>query len=276
MEALLKKGTFLLFLLITVGISAQLSVKRLNDPSIVAQHKRMTFERWGDWRPYPKYFLGIQTNFAYATVWGMWAPSRNRDYKNGPDIRPLKPTGEQNLRFAQLKFQEQEAEKIKAASDTIHKRSVQDFAHWTSATVDADPLWLLYYKRMLKPIIEFPDHPQNFMEWRLKDQQTYETLNTTGTITRLQEELDLIKEKYSMSRSMDMPRGKRFLMYHETLIKWRKFVQELRKYNNKTTLLLDYKNILKNHLSTALPNGWTPASDKQIVHSTMQQYKHRF
>ena len=276
MEQLFKKGAFFLLLFITVGASAQLSVKRLNDPSIVAQHKRMTFERWGDWRPYPKYFLGIQTNFAYATVWGIWAPSRNRDYKDGPDIRPLKPTGEQNLRFAQLKFQEEEAKKIKAASDTIHKRSVQDFAHWTSATVDADPLWLLYYKRMLKPITEFPDHPQNFLEWRLKDQQTFETLNTTGTITRLQEELDLIKEKYSMSKSMDMPRGKRFIMYHETLIKWRKFVQELRKYNNKTTLLLDYKNILKNHLSTALPNQWTPASDKQIVHSTMQQYKHRF
>ena len=210
MEQLFKKGAFFLLLFITVEASAQLSVKRLNDPSIVAQHKRMTFERWGDWRPYPKYFLGIQTNFAYATVWGMWAPSRNRDYKDGPDIRPLKPTGEQNLRFAQLKFQEEEAKKIKAASDTIYKRSVQDFAHWTSATVDADPLWLLYYKRMLKPITQFPDTPQNFIEWRLKDQQTYETLSTTGTIKRLQEELDLIKEKYSMSRSMDMPRGKRF------------------------------------------------------------------
>ena len=276
MEQLFKKGAFFLLLFITVGASAQFSVKRLNDPSIVAQHKRMTFERWGDWRPYPKYFLGIQTNFAYATVWGMWAPSRNRDYKDGPDIRPLKPTGEQNLRFAQLKFQEEEAKKIKAASDTIYKRSVQDFAHWTSATVDADPLWLLYYKRMLKPITEFPDTPQNFLEWRLKDQQTYETLSTTGTIKRLQEELDLIKEKYSMSRSMDMPRGKRFLMYHETLIKWRKFVQELRKHNNKTTLLLDYKNILKNHLSTALPNAWTPASDQQIVQNMMNHYKHKY
>lgn len=276
METLFKKLSFFKFLLVTVSVFGQISVKRLNDPSIVAQHKRMTFESWGDWRPYPKYLLGIQTNFAYATVWGMWAPSINRDYKDGDDIRPLKPTGVQNQRYAQLKYEEEEAKKIKAASDTIYKRSVQDFAHWTSATVDADPLWLLYYKRMLKPITEFPDTPQSFIEWRLKDQQTYETLNTTGTLKRLQEELDMIKEKYSMSRSMDMPRGKRFIMYHETLIRWRKFVQELRKYNNKTTLLLDYKNILKNHLSTALPSGWTPASDKQIVQNTMQQYKHRY
>ncbi len=275
MKNIVKKGNFFLLLLIATSTFGQ-SIKRLNDPSIVAQHKRMTFESWGDWRPYPKYFLGIQTNFAYATVWGMWAPSINRAYKNGEDIRPLKPNGEQNLRLAQLKLQEEEAKKIKATSDTIYKRSVQDFAHWTSATVDADPLWLLYYKRMLKPITEFPNTPQNFIEWRLKDQQTYETLNTTGTLKRLQEELDLIKEKYAMSRSMDMPRGKRFIMYHETLIKWRVFVQELKKYNNKTTVLLDYKNIFKNHLSTALPTGWTPTSDKQIVQSTMQQYKHRF
>ena len=275
MKNIVKKGKFFLLLFIATSAYGQ-SIKKLNDPSIVAQHKRMTYESWGDWRPYPKYFLGIQTNFAYATVWGMWAPSINRDYKNGEDIRPLKPNGEQNLRLAQLKLQENEAKKIKATSDTIYKRSVQDFAHWTSATVDADPLWLLYYKRMLKPITEFPNTPQNFIEWRLKDQQTYETLNTTGTLKRWQEELDLIKEKYAMSRSMDMPRGKRFIMYHETLIKWRNFVQELKKYNDRITLLLDYKNILKNHLSTALPNQWTPASDKQIVHNTMQQYKHRF
>ncbi|WP_407532357.1 hypothetical protein [Elizabethkingia miricola] len=276
MEHLFRKLISLPFLLIAAGVFAQLSVKRLNDPAIVAQHKRMVFESWGDWRPYPKYFLGIQTNFAYATVWGMWAPKINRDYKDGDDIRPLKPTGVQNQRFAQLKYEEEEAKKIKAASDTIYKRSVQDFAHWTSATVAADPLWLLYYKRMLKPITEFPDAPQSFMDWRLKDQQTYEMLNATGTLKRLQEELDLIKEKYAMSRSMDMPRGKRFLMYHDTLLRWRRFVQELRKHNNKTTLLLDYKNILKNHLSTSLPAQWTPASDKQIIQRTMQQYKHRY
>ena len=276
MKNVFKKGSLILFVLTITEVFGQISVKRLNDPAIVAQHKRMTFESWGDWRPYPKYFLGIQTNFAYATVWGMWAPKVNRDYKDGEDIRPLKPTGEQNLRLAQLKFQEEQAKKIKAASDTIYKRSVQDFAHWTSATVDVDPLWLLYYKRMLKPITEFPDAPQNFIDWQLKDQLTYDTLNSTGTLTRLQEELDLIKDKYSMSRSMDMPRGKRFVMYHETLIRWRKFVQELRRHNQKTRLLLEYKNIVNNHVSTTLPTQWSPDSDKNIVDGVMQQYKHKY
>lgn len=276
MENLFKKIRLLAFLLLTVTMSGQVSVKRLNDPAIVAQHKRMTFERWGDWRPYPKYLLGIQTNVAYATVWGMWAPKINRNYKKGDDIRPLKPTGVQNQRFAELKFQEEEAKKIKAASDTIYKRSVQDFAHWTSTTVEADPLWLLYYKRMLKPITEFPDTPQNFIQWHLKDYTTYKILKTTGTLKRFQEELDLIKEKYEMSRSMDMPRGKRFIMYHETLIRWRKFLQELKRHSNKTSLLLDYRMLLRNHSSTALPQGFTPQTDRQIIHNKMQQYKHRY
>ena len=73
-----KNKLILLTLLMSLFVNGQ-TVKKLNDPSIVAHHKRMTFESWGDWRPYPKYVLGIQTNFAYATVWGNWAPSRNRD-----------------------------------------------------------------------------------------------------------------------------------------------------------------------------------------------------
>ena len=83
-----KLNICLLITLLSAIVNAQ-TVNKLNDPSIVAQHKRMTYERWGDWRPYPKYFLGIQTNFAYATVWGMWAPKRNREYKRGEDILSL-------------------------------------------------------------------------------------------------------------------------------------------------------------------------------------------
>ena len=104
--------------LFCISINAQ---NRLNDNAIVSQHKRMVFERWGDWRPYGKWFLGVQTNFAYATVWGMWSPKRNKDYKNGQDIRPLKPTGLEVQRLLELEVQKQEAEKIKAESDSIYK-----------------------------------------------------------------------------------------------------------------------------------------------------------
>lgn len=249
-------------------------VKKLNDPSIVAQHKRQVFESWGDFRPYPKYLFGVQTNFAYATVWGWLAPARNRDYKDGSDIRPLKPTGLEVQRLVELEVQRKEAEKIKIEVDTLYKRNLQDFAHWTSVTSDADPLWLLYYKRMLKPLKEFPENPQNFMEWQLKDHKTYQNMKAFGEIDYLKEQLVLLKDKYDNSRSLDMPRGKRFLMYHETLIAWRKFVKRIRAGDQKNTLYLNYKNLLTSLKSTGSPIP--PKNDKEIVQSIMTKYKNKF
>ena len=64
MKKLIRKIGMLQLILISMCVFGQFTVKRLYDPSIVAQHKRMVFQSWGDWRPYPKYLLGIQTNFA--------------------------------------------------------------------------------------------------------------------------------------------------------------------------------------------------------------------
>ncbi|HFI4796577.1 TPA: hypothetical protein ACGQK4_002296 [Elizabethkingia anophelis] len=260
------------FLLMAPALPAQ---NRLNDEAIVSQHKRQVFESWGDWRPYGKYFLGVQTNFAYSTVWGMLSPSRNRDYKDGEDIRPLKANGIEVQRLAQVELQRQEAEKIKINVDTLYKRNMQDLAHWTSLTVDADPLWLLYYKRMLSPLNNFPDNPQNYTDWRLKDDESYQTLLSIGVIKRLQENLDLLKDKYKISRTVDMPRGKRFLMYHETLIGWRKFLYELNGFNNKTNLVLDYKKMLDKFRNTNKEIA-LHRDDKEIVAGVMQDFKHRF
>lgn len=267
----------LIALIFSENLKAQFTVKRLNDPSIVAQQKRMVFEGWGDWRPYPKYLLGIQTNFAYATVWGMWAPSRNRDYKDGPDIRPLKPTGLETQRFGELELQRKEAERIKMETDTIHKRSVQDFAHWTSATVSADPLWLLYYNRMLKPLREFPDNPQNYLEWGFQKPEVYQTLLSTGGISLLKEKLDLLKDRYNISRTVDMPRGKRFLMYHENLIGWRKFSSEIRSHDLKGGLYMDYHKILQDiKITTNLFGTKNFKTDKEIAQEVMNHYKQKF
>ena len=264
-------------LFFSVQVFSQFTVKRLYDPSIVAQEKRMVFQSWGDWRPYPKYFLGIQTNFAYATVWGIWAPARNRDYKNGEDIRQLKANDLETQRYAMVELQKQEAEKIKKEADTIHKRSVQDFAHWSSATVSADPLWLLYYNRMLKPLREFPEEPGNAQDWGFQKDETYQTLLETGGIAILKERLDLLKDKYKISRTVDMPRGKRFLMYHETLIGWRKFISEIRGYDIKSGLYLDYFRLLQKLKNTAsLFSGKNFKTDREIAEEVMNHYKHQF
>lgn len=98
------------FLFITMGVFAQVSVKRLNDPAIVAQHKRMVLKAGETGDPIPNIFRD-SNQFCLRHGMGMWAPNINRDYKDGEDIRPLKPTGVQNQRFAQLKYEEEEAKK---------------------------------------------------------------------------------------------------------------------------------------------------------------------
>lgn len=265
-----KTTTYLLLFLSMHQWNAQ-TVKKLNDPSIVAQEKRAVFESWGDWRPYPKYVLGIQTNFAYATVWGIWSPSINQSYKNGADLRPLKADGNEVQRLAGLKLEESKAEQIKAESDTIYKRNIQDLAHWTSLTVDADPLWLLYYKTMLSPLKEFPDDPKTASDWGISDPEVFKIMEWSGQISRLKEQLDLLKEKYSMSRTMDMPRGKRFLMYHETLIGWRKLLGTIKNHDRKTSLLMTYHKKVQDIKET-----FRPQSDREIVADIMNTYKNQF
>ncbi|WP_143017706.1 hypothetical protein [Riemerella columbipharyngis] len=136
------------------------------------------------------------------------------------------------------KEQEKLAEKIKIRQDSIYKRKLQDFAYWTPLTVDADPLWLLYYKRMLKPLKEFPD---KLSDWNGFDEEGYKKLYSLGTITRLQENLDLLKNQYEISRTVSMPRGKRFILYHKTLIGWRKFLSNLDSEKKNASLMISYK-----------------------------------
>ncbi|MEC5395214.1 hypothetical protein [Bergeyella sp. RCAD1439] len=244
-----------------------LAQKRLYDPTIVAQEKRQVFESWGDWRPYPKYAFGIQTNFSYATVWGWMAPRRNRLYKQGADIRPLKVGGIETQRLVEVKIQESETEKIKVEIDSIYKRNIQDFAYWTPETVEADPLWILYYKRMLRPLQEFPSNPY---QWGIKNFDTYKMLLETGKIEQLQKTLDILKDKYRISRTVAMPRGKRFLLYHECLLGWRRFKNMLSEQSEKTTLVLEYENLFT---KKNLIKKETQKSDLEIVKGVIDDYK---
>lgn len=270
------KNKIIIPILLFVSVSqVSAQVKKLNDPAIVAQHRRMVYEGWGDWKPDPKYFLGVQTNFAYATVWGWLSPSKNQQYKNGPDIRPIGPTGLEVQRLALLEFERSEADKIKLEVDSLHSRNMADLAHYTSATVDADPLWLLYYKSMLSPLKNFPENPQTWMDWGLDNPKQMEMLMTSGGIEKLRERLDLLKDQYKNSRTHTMPRGKRFLMYHDTLLGWRAFSRALRRTRSKTTALQDIMIKLKMQ-GIVSPNQPTLRTDKEIAQNVMNQYKLKY
>lgn len=269
-----KKYLTIIFFTTSFIVSGQ-TVKRLNDPFIVAQEKRQVFEKWGDFSPHPKYnLLGIQTNVAYARAWGWMAHSRNRRYKNGPDIRPLRTGGEETIRMIKAQTMKRQAELSKVSIDSIYKRSLSDMAHWTSLTATADPLFLLYYKKMLEPLKQFPEEPKTHTQWGLKNDKIFQKMKSTGQIKVLQEELHILKETYKKAMTLDMPRGKRFLMYHKALIGWRKFSKTLSGAERSYLTAMEYEEKKRKKISTEMFTR--NQSDRDIIESIMQQFKNKF
>jgi hypothetical protein len=215
-------------------------VKQLTDRSIVAQEKRQVFQQWGDWRPKPNYnFFGVQTNVAYMMVWGWLAPSRNKSYKKGADIRPLGPTGLQNQRYVSTLVQQETSEQTIQQVDSIYKQATDEFLHYTKLTVPVDPLYLLYYKKMLEDLDEFNPDSNYYKDWNLANPEVYQNCLKYGLLNEIKRKIETLQEKYDMARTIDIARGKRILMYHECLLEWRKCKNYLSFLNSKEIIRID-------------------------------------
>lgn len=273
----MKYITLLLFL-IPLFLSAQ---RKINDPALLAQEKRQVFEQWGDWKPdpvYPKIFgvkVGPNINVPHSMAWGMLAPNRNRRYKNGEDIRPLKATGEENIRQGKAQIMKEQAKAIKKSVDSIYQRSLSDMAHWTSLTTSADPLYLLYYKKMLDPLKKFSENPKQ-SDWGIKNYTTYSKIKQTGQLKTLQEKLDILKDKYKKATTLDMPRGKRFLMYHETLIGWRELQRMIKDLENFNDNFFIYSRKINQFRFQKENHKSMKQTDKEIANQFIQQYKNQY
>lgn len=268
----------LLFSFLFVGkLEAQ---KRLNDPSIVNQQKRMVYESWGNFTPNPKYLLGVQTNFAYATVWGMWAPSRNRDYREGPDLRPLRLGGTESERLLSLQVQQRETELVAESVDSLQQQSLLELSYHTNLVQATEPLWQLYYKEKLDPILAYPESPLHYTDWNLKSEESFEALSKNGGLGPLSEEFALLKSKFQLARESVLPRGKRILLYHACLMDLRAFERNLQhkvilsEVHGRSSLLLS-KNKGFSAKSISLQFDGFSKSDKQIVTEVLNQWKNK-
>lgn len=253
----------LLFLMVgflqTVIINAQ-TVKSIKDPYIVSQEKRQVISKWGEWRPGPDYFLGINTNVHNHMVWGFLAPSRNRAYKRGQDIRPLSPTGLQNQRLGTTLMQQNATRATRDEVEDIESTTLDEYMHITALTTEADPLYLLYYKSMLKPLKEQEGISLEEKEYYLQKMgmslATIRKNDKYGLLNKLVIDIVILLDKYKMARTVDMPRGKRIIMYHECLIDWRKkeqyivYLERQTKMRESAMLKLDKLNSYKKNNAT--------------------------
>lgn len=272
MKGVYKKYLGMLFIMFIINtINAQ---EEIDDRAIVAHHKRMVFEKWGDFKPKAKRIFGINVNPHYTTVWGWAAPKRNKNYKKGPDIRPLKANGEENKRRLLQELQKKEANHIDKITDSLLQVSYQEYSQINSHLSDADPLYLIYYKKALEPISKYSSMPNDHYDWRLPSDKIFKELKDRGTIDRLDEELSIIKEDLKHAKTLPMERGKRLMLYHETLIKFRTWLERLEHFANATNRYLKTKD--SNYSNIKIEGENKNQTDKEIAESVLNKYKTNF
>lgn len=239
-----------MLLLISHNIIAQ---KNIRDKASEAQEKRQVYLEWGDWRPRPNRVLGVPTNPAYYTVW-QWSPT-NRRYRRGQDIRPLKADGEENQRNL-LNWQLREnAEKLRKETDIQKDLNLNEFAHITSVTSTVDPLYLIYYKKRLKKLLEVQDYLSFLLEY-FSDMNSFSS-SQRKIIEDMYDEFEVLQEKLSVSHGANMDRGKRFINYHEIMLDLRKLERKIGSYKHNQIRLTETRKKIRRKIrqTEEIPEG---------------------
>lgn len=228
----MKKVIYVLVLIFFSFHSNAQSIKRIKDPHIVGQEKRQVFYEWGDWQPRKKKVFGVNVNYHYTMVWGWGAPARNRRYKDGADIRPLSADGLQNQRYASTTLQKNDADKIHDYIEKVYDEATNEMYHISSLTLQADPLYNLYYKQMLSKLEDFDTASLNLGQWFFTDTDAFLRFYGKGMLEGSKEKISTLKGKLDLAKNANMPRGKRILQLHDCLLEWRK-IESYLKYLNK-------------------------------------------
>jgi hypothetical protein len=134
-------------------------------------------------------------------------------------------------------------------------------------TSEADPLWILYYRDELKPVLN------NSMASILAGltPQVSAKLVSEGLYAWYKNELDRLKERVNGAHSADMDRGSRILAYHRLLLEYRRLsgVWATRTSSAQMTLTMTaQQQKLKNGQVTV--TNWTPQTDVQIAGKILQ------
>lgn len=225
---------FICSLITTLSVHAQ-SIKRIEDPHIRAQQNRMVFKKWGEWLPKKKFFLGVQINVHHTMTWGWMAPSQNKRYMQGKDIRPLSPAGEQTQRMASLYMMKTQSDNFKEHSEELANTALSElYNHTGGAISEVDPLWQLYYKRMLRDV---KDYNLTTFTNKLNPKQT-QYLNDNGIIQWFDNEMQRLSERLNGAFNVTMDRGSRIINYHRIYLEYEKLLTEWSNHSNWAETLI--------------------------------------
>ncbi|MDB5086718.1 MAG: hypothetical protein JWR09_712 [Mucilaginibacter sp.] len=231
------------------------------DKAVRYQEERMVYLQWDQNKFEPKAgFLSL--NPYYWLTWGLFHPNYHKT-----DLRPLSGTGPQTQRLALVAAMNTTDNKYKLQSDTVRNTALSEIANQSGLISDADPLWQLYYRNELKPVLN------NSMASILAglSPQVSIKLVSEGLYSWYKNELDMLKERINAAHSTTMDRGSRILAYHRYLMEYRQLagVWAVRTSSAQVTLnMTAQQQKLKANQVTV--SNWTPQTDIQIANQVLQ------
>jgi len=248
----------MLLLKMACSCSAQSVVQ---DQSVRYQQERMVYLQWDQNKFTPKAgFLSL--NPYYWLTWGLFHPNYHKK-----DLRPLSAVGPQTQRLALVGVLNTTDNKYKLQSDTVRNTALSEIANQSGLISDVDPLWMLYYKNQLSPVIN------NSATTILKDlsPQVSAKLVAEGLYNWYKDELDMLKERIDNAHSTDMDRGQRILAYHRYLMEYRNLsaVWVVRTSSAQSTLDMARQQQKLKANQVDVPE-WSPHSDIEIANKVLK------
>ena len=258
------KTTFLLFLLIGIGFSC-FAQKKIKDQAIIHQQERMVYKQWDKNKFTPDFkWYNPGSYTAYALTWLL-----HPDYKNGDDLRPLRPGGEQTQRLALAAAMQVSSNYYKKEADTLRNTAITEFANYSGTLSAIDPLYSLYYKKELAPLdnIEgnaFKNVPANVILYMAE----------SGAYNWYLTEMNSLKERFENAKRVDIDRGQRILLYHRIMLEHRKLAENWKYKLSMSGMMLSYKDKMKNKIEKGKTyfNGTTKSED-EIMNDILKNRK---
>ncbi|MBD1362529.1 hypothetical protein IDJ77_01790 [Mucilaginibacter sp. ZT4R22] len=232
-----------------------------SDQAVRYQQERMVYLQWDQNKFTPKAgFLSL--NPYYWLTWGLFHPNYHKN-----DLRPLSATGPQTQRLALVGAMNSTDNKYKLQSDTVRNTALSEIANQSGLITDADPLWQLYYRNELKPVL---DNSYASILSGLSPQVSSK-LVSEGLYAWYKNELDMLKERVQAAHATTMDRGSRIVAYHRLLMEYRTLagVWAIRTSSAQATLNMTAQQ-QKLKAGQITVTEWTPQTDIQIARKVLQ------
>lgn len=237
----------------------------VNDKSVRYQQERMVFKQWDQNKFTPTHGF-LYLNPLYWLTWA-WFPDYHKT-----DLRPLGPAGPQTQRLALAAAMQNTDNAYKLQADTLRNTAVSEAVNYSGLLSDADPLWLLYYSKEFKDLLNQQD--SQVLSGVSGKVQDY--LVSSGTYGWYLNESHSLSERLNTARTTTLDRGSRILTYYRLLAEYRRLnaAWETKKQQAGTFLALyERAKAIKSVSGTSLsiPAGYK--TDEQIADEILSHYK---